>query len=200
MSYTVEKMEKNMAKLTIEVAAEEFEKAMVSSYNKQKNKISVPGFRKGKVPMAFLEKLYGPQMFYEDAANQLINEYYPKELENCEEEITSNPEIDVTQIEKGKSFIFTATVALKPEVKLGKYKGVKVEAIEVTVQTHQFEQNLEQGRGNNSNTANETGAGRKRTRRINLNAAFAEEEPQTEEDRIAADMMSANGNTVDFTA
>lgn len=79
-------------------------------------------------------------------------------------------------------------------------QGVKVEAIEVTVQTHQFEQNLEQGRGNNSNTANETGAGRKRTRRINLNAAFAEEEPQTEEDRIAADMMSANGNTVDFTA
>ena len=200
MSVQVEKLEKNMAKLTIEVSAAEFEKALEDAFLKNKNKISVPGFRKGKVPRQMVEKMYGPEIFYEDAANALIPDAYSKALDECEEDIVSSPEIDVTQIEKGKSFIFTATVALKPEVKLGKYKGVKVEAIEVTVQTHQFEQNLEQGRGNNSNTANETGAGRKRTRRINLNAAFAEEEPQTEEDRIAADMMSANGNTVDFTA
>ena len=200
MSVQVEKLEKNMAKLTIEVSAAEFEKALEDAFLKNKNKISVPGFRKGKVPRQMVEKMYGPEIFYEDAANALIPDAYSKALDECEEDIVSSPDIDVTQIEKGKSFIFTATVALKPEVKLGKYKGVKVEAIEVTVQTHQFEQNLEQGRGNNSNTANETGAGRKRTRRINLNAAFAEEEPQTEEDRIAADMMSANGNTVDFTA
>ena len=98
MSYTVEKMEKNMAKLTIEVAAEEFEKAMVSSYNKQKNKISVPGFRKGKVPMAFLEKLYGPQMFYEDAANTCIQDAYPREAAESKLEIVSRPTVDVVQM------------------------------------------------------------------------------------------------------
>ena len=114
MSLAVEKLDGSMAKLTITVPAEEFTKAITSAYNKQKSKFSVPGFRKGKVPQAFIEKMYGAAIFYEDAANQLINEYYPKELENCEEEITSNPEIDVTQIEKGKDFIFTATVAVKP--------------------------------------------------------------------------------------
>jgi trigger factor len=122
-----------MAKLTITVPAEEFTKAITSAYNKQKSKFSVPGFRKGKVPQAFIEKMYGAAIFYEDAANQLINEYYPKELENCEEEITSNPEIDVTQIEKGKDFIFTATVAVKPEIKIGDYKGVEIEKIDTTV-------------------------------------------------------------------
>ena len=100
MSLAVEKLDGSMAKLTITVPAEEFTKAVATAYNKQKGKFSVPGFRKGKVPQAFIEKMYGPAVFYEDAANQLINEYYPKELENCEEEITSNPEIDVTQIEK----------------------------------------------------------------------------------------------------
>ena len=100
MSLAVEKLDGSMAKLTITVPAEEFTKAITSAYNKQKSKFSVPGFRKGKVPQAFIEKMYGAAIFYEDAANQLINEYYPKELENCEEEITSNPEIDVTQIEK----------------------------------------------------------------------------------------------------
>mgnify|MGYP004659975957 FL=1 len=133
MSLAVEKLDGSMAKLTITVPAEEFTKAITSAYNKQKGKFSVPGFRKGKVPQAFIEKMYGAAIFYEDAANQLINEYYPKELENCEEEITSNPEIDVTQIEKGKDFIFTATVAVKPEIKIGDYKGVEIEKIDTTV-------------------------------------------------------------------
>ena len=133
MSLAVEKLDGSMAKLTITVPAEEFTKAITSAYNKQKSKFSVPGFRKGKVPQAFIEKMYGAAIFYEDAANQLINEYYPKELENCEEEITSNPEIDVTQIEKGKDFIFTATVAVKPEIKIGDYKGVEIKKIDTTV-------------------------------------------------------------------
>lgn len=133
MSLAVEKLDGSMAKLTITVPAEEFTKAITSAYNKQKSKFSVPGFRKGKVPQAFIEKMYGAAIFYEDAANQLINEYYPKELENCEEEITSNPEIDVTQIEKGKDFIFTATVAVKPEIKIGDYKGVEIEKIDTTI-------------------------------------------------------------------
>lgn len=133
MSLAVEKLDGSMAKLTITVPAEEFTKAITSAYNKQKSKFSVSGFRKGKVPQAFIEKMYGAAIFYEDAANQLINEYYPKELENCEEEITSNPEIDVTQIEKGKDFIFTATVAVKPEIKIGDYKGVEIEKIDTTV-------------------------------------------------------------------
>ncbi len=133
MSLAVEKLDGSMAKLTITVPAEEFTKAITSAYNKQKSKFSVPGFRKGKVPQTFIEKMYGAAIFYEDAANQLINEYYPKELENCEEEITSNPEIDVTQIEKGKDFIFTATVAVKPEIKIGDYKGVEIEKIDTTV-------------------------------------------------------------------
>ena len=133
MSLSVEKLEGSMAKLTIEVPAEEFTKAITDVYKKQKNKFAVPGFRKGKVPQAYIEKMYGPAIFYEEAANQLINEYYPKELENCEEDIVSNPEIDVEQIEKGKSFIFTALVALKPEIKIGEYKGVEIEKIDSEV-------------------------------------------------------------------
>ena len=122
-----------MAKLTIEVPAEEFEKAMTAAYHKQKNQIAIQGFRKGKVPQAMIEKMYGPEVFYDEAANRLINEYYPKELENCEEDIVSNPEIDVEQIGKGKSFIFTAVVAIKPEIKLGEYKGVEIEKIPTEV-------------------------------------------------------------------
>lgn len=129
MSLSVEKLEGSMAKLTIEVPAEEFTKAITNAYNKQKSKFSVPGFRKGKVPQTYIEKMYGAAVFYEDAANELINEYYPKEIENCELEITSNPEIDVEQIEKGKSFIFTAKVATKPEIKVGEYKGVEIEKV-----------------------------------------------------------------------
>lgn len=133
MSLSVEKLEGSMAKLTIEVPAEEFSKAMTKAYTKNKNKFNIPGFRKGKVPQQMIEKMYGPGVFYEDAANALINEYYPKELENCDEDIVSNPEIDVEQIEKGKSFIFTAVVALKPELTLGEYKGVEIEKVDAEV-------------------------------------------------------------------
>ena len=133
MSFTVEKLEHSMAKLTITVPAEEFDKAMVKAYNKTKGRFNVPGFRKGKVPMAFIEKMYGPAVFYEDAANDMINEYYPKEAVASELEIASQPVIDVTQIEKGKDLIFTAEVAVKPEVTLGEYKGVEVDKIDVEV-------------------------------------------------------------------
>ena len=152
MSVQVEKLEKNMAKLTIEVSAAEFEKALEDAFLKNKNKISVPGFRKGKVPRQLVEKMYGPEIFYEAAANALIPDAYSKALDECEEDIVSSPEIDVTQIEKGKSFIFTATVALKPEVKLGKYKGVKVEAAEVTVTDEEVDAKIEKERENNART------------------------------------------------
>lgn len=152
MSVQVEKLEKNMAKLTIEVSAAEFEKALEDAFLKNKNKISVPGFRKGKVPRQMVEKMYGPEIFYEDAANALIPDAYSKALDECEEDIVSSPEIDVTQIEKGKSFIFTAMVALKPEVKLGKYKGVKVEATEVTVTDEEVDAKIEKERENNART------------------------------------------------
>lgn len=133
MSLQVEKLEKNMAKLTIEASAEDLEKAIEKAYQKQKKQISIPGFRKGKVPRQMVEKMYGKAVFYEDAANELIPDAYEKALEECEEDIVSSPKIEVTQIEAGKPFIFTATVALKPEVKLGKYKGVKVDKIDVEV-------------------------------------------------------------------
>ena len=133
MSLSVEKLEGSMAKLTIEVPAEEFEKAMTAAYHKMKNRINLQGFRRGKVPQAMIEKVYGPEVFYDEAANRLINEYYPKELENCEEEVVSNPEIDVEQIGKGQSFIFTAVVAIKPEIKIGEYKGVEIEKIPTEV-------------------------------------------------------------------
>ena len=133
MSLQVEKLEKNMAKLTIEVSAEELEKAIEGAYQKNKNKISIPGFRKGKAPRKMIEQMYGKSVFYEDAANALIPDAYDKALEECEEQIVSSPKIDVTQLEAGKPFIFTAEVALKPEVTLGKYKGVKVDKIDVKV-------------------------------------------------------------------
>ncbi len=133
MSLQVEKLEKNMAKLTIEVGAEELEKAIEKAYQKQKKQISIPGFRKGKVPRQMVEKMYGKEVFYEDAANELIPDAYDKALEECTEDIVSSPKIEVTQIESGKPFVFTATVALKPEVKLGKYKGVKIDKIDAEV-------------------------------------------------------------------
>lgn len=133
MSLTVENLEKNMAKLTITVSAADFEQAMKESYNKQKGKISVPGFRKGKVPQAYLEKMYGPEMFYEDAANSCMENSYPGALDECELDVVSRPEIDITQMEKGKDFIYTATVAVKPEVTLGEYKGVEIEKVDVEV-------------------------------------------------------------------
>lgn len=152
MSLQVEKLEKNMAKLTIEVSAEELEKALETAYQKNKNKMSIPGFRKGKVPRNMIEKMYGPAVFYEDAANELIPDAYEKAVEECEEEIVSSPTIDVVQIEKGKPFIFTAEVALKPEVTLGKYKGVKVEKTEVEVTEEEINAQIERERENSART------------------------------------------------
>ncbi len=152
MSLQVEKLEKNMAKLTIEVSAEELERALETAYQKNKNKMSIPGFRKGKVPRNMIEKMYGPAVFYEDAANELIPNAYEKAVEECEEEIVSSPTIDVVQIEKGKPFIFTAEVALKPEVTLGKYKGVKVEKTEVEVTEEEINAQIEKERENSART------------------------------------------------
>ena len=120
MSVQVENLEKNMAKLTIEVPAEELEKALEKAYQKQKSRISLPGFRKGKAPRKMIEQMYGKGVFLEDAVNALIPEHYSKALAECELEIVSQPTIDITQAEPGKAFIFTAEVAKRPEVKLGK--------------------------------------------------------------------------------
>lgn len=150
MSLQVEKLEKNMAKLTIEVPAEELEKAIENAYRKNKKKISVPGFRKGKVPRQMIEKMYGKEVFYEDAINELIPGAYEKAVEECEEEIVSSPKIDVEQIEAGKPFIFTAEVALKPEVRLGKYKGVKVDKIDIEVTDEEVDAEIEKERQNNA--------------------------------------------------
>ena len=133
MSCTVEKLEKSMAKLTIECPAEDFLAAYQRAYQKNKGKINIAGFRKGKAPLAMIEKMYGPEMFYEDAANDLIQSAYEKAYDEADIEIVSRPTIDVTQIKKGEPFIFTATVAVKPEVTLGEYKGVEVTAQDVTV-------------------------------------------------------------------
>ena len=150
MSLQVEKLEKNMAKLTIEVPAEELEAAIEKAYQKNKGKIQIPGFRKGKVPRKMIEQMYGKEFFYEDAANEVIPEAYEKAVEECEETIVSSPKVDVTQIEAGKPFIFTAEVALKPEVTLGKYKGVEVEKIDTAVTEEEVEADLNQQRENNS--------------------------------------------------
>lgn len=150
MSVQIEKLENSMAKLTIETSAEELEKALENAFQKNKNKISIPGFRKGKVPRQMIEKMYGPSIFYEDAANELIPQEYEKALEECEEDIVSSPEIDVTQIEKGKPFIFTALVALKPEIKLGKYKGVKVEKADTEVTDEEVDAEINRERENNA--------------------------------------------------
>ena len=153
MSLQVEKLEKNMAKLTVEVSAEDFEKAINEAYNNQKSKISVPGFRKGKVPRQMVEKMYGAGIFYEEAADICIRNSYGKELdENTEIEVVSRPEIEVTQCEKGKSFIYVANVALKPEVKLGKYKGVKIEKVETAVTDEDIDAEIEKERRANSRT------------------------------------------------
>lgn len=152
MSLQVEKLEKSMAKLTIEVSAEELEKAIEGAYQKNKKSISVPGFRKGKVPRRMIEQMYGKGVFYEDAANALIPDAYEKALEECEETIVSSPKVEVVQLESGKPFIFTAEVALKPEVKLGKYKGVKVEKADTTVTDEEIEKDLNEQRENNSRT------------------------------------------------
>lgn len=150
MSLQVEKLEKNMAKLTVEVSAEDLEKAIEKAYQKQKKQISIPGFRKGKVPRQMVEKMYGREVFYEDAANELIPDAYDKALEDCEEDIVSSPRIEVTQIEAGKPFIFTATVALKPEVTLGEYKGVKIGKIDREVTEEDVMAQINAERDNNA--------------------------------------------------
>ena len=152
MSLQVEKLEGNMAKLTIEASAEDFEKALDTAYQKNKGKIALPGFRKGKAPRAMIEKMYGKEVFYEDAANALIPSAYAKAVDECEEEIVSQPVIDVVQAEAGKAFIFTAEVALKPEVTLGKYKGVEVEVADVTVTDEDVNAAIDKERENNART------------------------------------------------
>ena len=143
-------LEKNMAKLTIEVSSEEFEKAIAKAYKKNKNKISMPGFRKGKAPRAMIEKMYGKGVFYEDAANSIIPDAYADAAKESELEIVAQPEIDVTQIESGKPFIFTATVALKPEVTLGEYKGIEVEKKEVEVTDEEVDTEINRVRESNA--------------------------------------------------
>jgi trigger factor len=150
MSVQVEKLEKNMAKLTIEVSADEFEGALEKAYQKNKNKITLPGFRKGKAPRKMIEKMYGAGVFYEDAANEIIPKAYSEAAKESGEEIVSQPKIDVTQIEKGKSFIFTAEVAVKPEVTLGEYKGVEVTKTEIVVSEEDVDKEVDKEREKNS--------------------------------------------------
>ena len=150
MSVQVEKLEKGMAKLTIEVSAEEFEKAVNTVYQKQRNRIQIPGFRKGKAPRKMIENMYGAGIFYEDAANEIIPDAYEKPYDECGEEITSSPEIDVEQIESGKPFIFTAVVALKPEVKLGEYKGVAIDNFSAEVTEEEVNAEIDRERDNSA--------------------------------------------------
>ncbi|NBI90135.1 trigger factor [Lachnospiraceae bacterium] len=150
MSLQVEKLEKNMAKLTIEVSAEELEKAIENVYQRSKKNISVPGFRKGKVPRKMIERMYGKEVFFEDAVNDLLPDAYEEALEECEEEIVSSPKIEVVQVEAGKPLIFTAEVATKPEIGLGKYKGVKIDKIDTEVTEEEVNAELERQRENNA--------------------------------------------------
>jgi len=152
MSVQVENLEKNMAKLTIELPAEELEKAMQAAYMKEKNKISIPGFRKGKVPRQMIEKMYGPEIFFEDAANALISQSYPKAVDESGIEIVSRPDIDITQIEKGKAFVYTAEVAVKPEVTLGEYKGITVTKADTAVTEDELQDAIAKERESNART------------------------------------------------
>ncbi len=156
MSLQVEKLEHNMAKLTIEVAAEEVEKALQAAYLKQRGKISIPGFRKGKVPRQMIEKMYGAEIFYDEAANHMISEAYGKAYDECELDIVSQPSIDIVQLEKGKDFIFTAEVATKPEVKLGEYKGLKVDKYSTRVTQKEVDEEIEKERERNARTVDVT--------------------------------------------
>ena len=156
MSLQVEKLEHNMAKLTIEVSADEVEKALQAAYLKERSKISLPGFRKGKVPRQMIEKMYGPEVFYDEAANHMISEAYGKAFDECELQIVSQPKIEVVQIEKGKSFIFTAEVAVKPEVTLGEYKGLKVDKVSTRVTQKEVDEEIEKERERNARTIDVT--------------------------------------------
>ena len=152
MSVQVENLEKNMAKLTIEVSAEELEKALQAAYNKQKKSISLPGFRKGKVPRVMVEKMYGANVFCDDAANAILPVAYPAAVEECKLDIVSRPALDIVQLEKGKPFIFTAEVAVKPEVTLGKYVGVTVTKIDTTATEEDIQKEIDAEREKNSRT------------------------------------------------
>lgn len=152
MSLQVEKLEGNMARLTIEVSAEKLEAAIERAYQKSKNKISIPGFRKGKVPRRMIEQMYGKEIFYEDAANDLIGDAYEEAYDQCGEEIVSSPKIDVTQLEAGKPFIFTAEVALKPVATLGKYKGVEVGRFDTEVTEEEIAAEIDREREKNGRT------------------------------------------------
>ncbi len=156
MSLQVEKLEGGLAKLTIEVSADELESAINRVFQKQKNKISIPGFRKGKAPRQMIEKLYGKEIFYEEAANELIPVAYEKAYEECEEEIVSSPRIDIEQLEAGKPFVFSAVVALKPEVTLGTYKGIKVDKVEVSVSDEEVDAEIEKERERSARTVSVT--------------------------------------------
>ena len=150
MSLQIEKLEKNMVKLTIETSVETFEAAIERAYRKNRSRMSIPGFRKGKAPRNMIEKLYGVGVFYEDAANDIIPDAYEKAVEESGLEIVSRPEVDVIQIEKGKPFIFTAEVAVKPEVTLGEYKGIEVPGMDVSVSEEEITKELETAREQNS--------------------------------------------------
>ncbi len=156
MSVTVEKLENSMAKLVITASAEQLEKAIEKAYQKNKNKIQIPGFRKGKAPRKMIEKMYGAGVFYEDAANELIEQEYPKAVEECGEEVVSSPKIDVDQLEQGKDFIFTAEVALKPPVKLGKYKGIEVEKMDLDVTDEEVDAEIDKQRNMNARSIDVT--------------------------------------------
>lgn len=152
MSLQVEKLEKNMAKLTIEASAEEFEAAIEKAYQKNKSKMNIQGFRKGKAPRKIIEKMYGAGVFYEEAANVIIPDAYAKAVDECDLEIVSQPSVDVVQVEAGKSFIFTAEVAVKPEVKLGDYKGIEVEKTDVEVSDEDVNAEIDRVREQNART------------------------------------------------
>lgn len=152
MSLQVERLEKNMAKLTIEVPAEELEKALQNAYLKNRKQISVPGFRKGKVPRQMIEKMYGPEIFYDDAANALIPDAYAAAVDECELELVSRPAISIEKIAKGEPFVFTAEVAVKPEVTLGQYKGIEVEKEDTSATEEELQAALNKEQESNSRT------------------------------------------------
>ena len=158
MSVKVETLEKNMAKLTIEVDAAEVNKAITAAYNKQKNSISIPGFRKGKVPQAMVEKMYGPEVFYDEAANKLITDTYPAAFDESGLDIVSQPQIDIVQLKKGENFIYTAEVATKPEVELGKYKGITVSKVDTEVSAEDVDKDIEATLARAARTVTKDGA------------------------------------------